>query len=397
MLKKVGTFLVLCASWILYFTSYLFPRDKKTWIFIGWHKNNEREVFADNSKYLFLHVAQNYPNIKCIWIGADEKICALLQKKGYTAYSIHSLKGIWHSLRAGYTIIDAIIQIKNWRYSGGSKVVQLWHADGIKKLSFTHKWNWGDVKKIFLKPGHFLKYHFIISSSDYIRRNFVCPSFKVTEKSVVITGLPRYDIFFKDIKDANIDIHQELAWTLARIKKMNPEKLILYAPTFRRGKNLSAQLSPLNFSKLNHFLSQHNYYLIVSLHPKFSTSNWTPKEEYSNIAFSNPGYDQYPLLKEFDMLITDYSSICIEFTLLNKPVIFYTYDIEDYRKSEGLYEEFWSHMPGPRTVTYGELVSAISTPMKEVKNDVNKKRLELFEYTDSNSSERVVRSILLRD
>ena len=392
-LLKIRTFVTLLISWILFPLSFLFPRSKKIWVFIGWQKNKDREIFADNSKYLFLHTSQHYPEIESIWIGQDQMMCNNLKKNGYKAYSIHSLAGVYYSLRAGYTIIDAVMRLPNWRYSGRSKTIQLWHADGIKKLAFTSKWTYSSFIKMILHPGSFKHFYFLIASSEYIRDNFVCPSFDVKKTKVRTTGLPRYDIFFNSVKDANIDVHTELSETLDHINQEKSEKIILYAPTFRRGKDLVEQLSPLNFKELNYFLNKKNYHLVVSLHPKFSTSNWIPEEQYSNIFFSNSGFDKYPLLSRFDLLISDYSSICIEFLLLNKPTIFYTYDIAEYRKNEGLAEKFWNHMPGSRVSTYQELVIALEADTKILMAGTSIVREEIFQYRDGNSSERVTQEI----
>lgn len=363
-------------------------------MFVGWYKNSERETFADNSKYVFLYTAQHLEDIRAIWIGADNKLCTILQERGYEAYNVHSLKGAYYSLRAGYTIIDAVMRLANWRYSGGCPTVQLWHADGIKKLTFTDKWKSSNWKKVFWSPGTYKRFSFIIASSSYIRTNFMAPSFCVEEERVRITGLPRYDSLFSEIKDADIDTHTELTKTLKTIKANDSNRILLYAPTFRRGVSLPGQLSPLNLSKLNGFLTNKNYHLVISLHPKFASSNWVPEEKYSNIFFSNPGFDQYPLLPEFDVLITDYSSTCIEFLLLNKPTIFYIYDIEEYRKNEGLAEEFWNYMPGPRVRTYEEFTKAIDTDIEVLKKGSDEVRKTIFKYRDGDSSKRVVEEIL---
>jgi CDP-glycerol glycerophosphotransferase (TagB/SpsB family) len=393
-LNKANTVLGTLVSWIIFCLSFIVPRNKHTWIFIGWHKNPEREVFADNSKYVFLNVANNHKHIRAIWIGDDEKICKVLRSHGYTAYTVRSFWGAYYSLRARYTIIDALMQRSNWRYSGGSKTIQLWHADGIKTLTQTSSWAGKKFSEIFFSPGLLRSYSFLIASSDYIAKHFTAPSFDVSVSKVKITGLPRYDVFFGDVKNAEIDLHADLALKLTEIRKGNPKKIILYAPTFRRGRTLAEQLSPINYRNLNMFLKQHNYYFVVSLHPKFATGNWIPEAAYSNVIFSNPGFDQYPLLPQFDLVVTDYSSICIEFLLLNKPTIFYTYDIDTYRKNEGIAETFWNHMPGPRVSTYGALLDALSSDLTTHTTECESVRKEIFKYFDGNASERVTQEIL---
>lgn len=393
-MTKFVTTLNIILSWIIYPLSFLFPRNNKIWAFIGWHKNVEREIFGDNAKYLFLHVSQNHKEIKTIWIGRDRKICKVLQKRGYRAYYIHSLPGIYYSLRAGLTIIDAVMQINNWRYSGGSKTVQLWHADGIKRLSFTDQWCLKNALEIFNQPGSFKSFEFIIASSEYIRDIFICPSFNVSKEKVRITGLPRHDSLLRVVKDVDIDLHGNLKLDIDRVREKGIERLILYVPTFRRGKTLKEQLSPLNFESLDQFLKQQNYHLIISLHPKFAASNWIPEKTFTNITFSNPGFDQYALFKEFDLLITDYSSICIDFIVMNKPSIFYIYDIDEYRQNEGLTEDYWRFMPGPRVTDQNELEKALSIDLETLRQKNNPARDIVIKHRDGNSSGRVTQEIM---
>ncbi len=381
-------------SWIVRGLAYLVPRDKSIWVFNGWFKGENRQTFADNSKYVFLKVSNEHKSIKAIWIGDDKHICKLLRQSGYIAHSVNSFSGIYYSLRAGCTIIDANFKINNWRLSSGSKVVQLWHADGIKKLSYTSKISFANFLKFIFKPNLFQRFSFLISSSKYISDKFTGPSFDVDSSRLKITGLPRYDAFFSTVPGQEIDIHKKLQETLESIKAKNPNKILLYAPTFRRGKSLQEQLSPIDFGCFNDYLVNQNYFLVISLHPKFAASKWVPDIKYSNIFFSNPGYDVYPLLKNFDLVITDYSSICIDFLMLNKPTIFYVYDFDEYKKNEGLADEFWNYMPGPRVKTFEDLVSALSMSSNQLLEGSTKVRSEIFTYTDAKNSERVVSEIL---
>jgi CDP-glycerol glycerophosphotransferase (TagB/SpsB family) len=374
-MQKILTGAILLLSYAVYPFSFLFPRDKRVWAFVGWHKNKEREIFSDNSKYLFLHVANTRKDIRAIWIADDDKLARILRKRGYESYSITSLKGIYYSLRAGWTIIDAVIQLHNWRYSGGSSMIQLWHADGLKNLELDGR-----------------GFRFFIASSPYIAKHFMAPSFGAPLERVRITGLPRYDIFFKNISGAEIDQHTELEEKLDAVKTKDPKKVIFYAPTFRRGKSPKAQLDHLQLEKLNDFLLKQNYFLFISLHPKFASSDWASSDR-SNIFFINPDFDKYPLLPRFDMVITDYSSTCLEFLLLDKPAIFYVYDFEEYKKDPGIPEEFWGLVPGPRVKTFEELLAALQAP-DTLGAERKRVRDILFTFERGHCAEAVTREIL---
>ena len=390
--KKALTLSDIILSRVIYVLSFLMPRDKKLWIFVGWHQNSEREIFADNSKYLFLHTANNIPSVKAVWIGRDNRICNILNKEGYDAYSIRSLKGVYYSLRAGFTFIDAFMRLENWRLSGQSKVIQLWHGKGPKKTGYSSPYSLAAYSK-FTSPNLFRKFHYFIASSDYTA-GLVSSSFRIRKEKILVSGLPKYDVLFDDIGGSRIDINMNLRNKIREARSQNFDKLIFYAPTFRP--DGSNPLMQLELAQLNNFLLKKNYFLIGSLHPKFSMKNWAPKDRFSNIHFTESGYDIYPLLKNFDLLITDYSSLAVDFLLIDKPTIFFVYDIEKYRKEMGLHEDFWDLIPGPRAYNFNQLLSALDSEM-ETSDYENKKRVakeKLFAYRDGGAAKRITEKLL---
>jgi CDP-glycerol glycerophosphotransferase (TagB/SpsB family) len=386
MISKLYTIIHLLGGWIIYILSFVAPRDKNTWIFIGWHRNEEREIFADNSKYFFLYVANNLKEIRSIWIGEDKKICKILENKGYEAYYVNSIKGIYYSLRAGYTIIDAMMKIENWKYSGNSRTIQLWHGKGPKRIIYDSPYSLPKYNKI-IYPNLFKKYDYLIASSNYTA-DFMAKSFRLKKDRVLITGLPKHDPLINNISGGEIDINMDLYEQIKKAKLKNHKKIILYAPTWRPdGTN---PISKLKLKDLDNLLNKKGYFLIGLLHPKFSAQNWIPKEKFSNIGFARSGYDIYPLLSSFDLLITDYSSVSTDFLFMNKPTIYFVYDIEKYKKDMGLYEDFWNLLPGPRAYSFEELLGLI-----EMENNENRKiaQEKLFSFIDGNASKRIVEAI----
>jgi len=113
---------------------------------------------------------------------------------------------------------------------------------------------------------------------------------------------------------------------------LKEKKNVLYVPTFRKGKKI----------KLNKIVENFNtdkYNLIVKLHPLDRKAyNYKQKE---GIIYEDK-FTSYELLDVADIIITDYSSLAIETALLNKPIYFYNYDLEEYEETTGLnfkYEE----------------------------------------------------------
>jgi len=392
--SKIKTVSSIVIAWVVYFLSYLILRDKKIWVVMGWRKDKNRELFGDNAKYFFLYATQNLKKqgIRVIWMGKDDLICRVLRDRGYEAYNIDTFKGAWFSLRAFYTIIDANFLLKNWQYSGGTRVIQLWHGKSVKKMGFNSPYGLGRYKKKLIAPNLFCKFYCLIAASKLLG-NFLVSGFKIKEDDLVITGLPRYDALFNDIENADIDIDKVLSQKLSDCKSANYEKIVLYAPTFRPdGTN---PISVVNFEDLNKVLARKNYYCLVSLHPKFATKSWQPQEKYSHIDFVASGFDLYPLLNQFDLLITDYSSLALDFLLVKVPAIMFVYDLEKYKKAMGIHEELWDLMPGPRVTSFAELLAIIDNNDSYQWSDKHTiARDTFFSFQDANSAQRVVKLLL---
>lgn len=192
MVKKIYTLLSIILAHCIHILAYIIPRSKNIWVCIGWHSNKEREIFADNSKYFFLYLQNEKPELTSVWVAKDKKLAKILQKKGYTSHYVNSFLGIYYSLRAGYTIVDARIQIPNWKFSSGSTIVQLWHGKGMKKSGHAGEYNMS--QSFFINPGFFTKYDFIVATSNNTAQ-LLSQTFNQPIEKIHITGQPRTDVF----------------------------------------------------------------------------------------------------------------------------------------------------------------------------------------------------------
>ncbi len=355
----------------IYKISCLFPRNKKVWSFIGWHKKTDGEVFADNAKYFFLFVSQNHPEIKSVWIAKSHELANKLTNLGYTSYYEKSLMGIYYQLTAGAFVIDAFLQPTNYMLSGTSKIVQLLHGKGMKKKGYSEKQD-----KI---------QDFIFNTSEFTL-NILPESFKSGSKTF-ITGYPRNDLFYKEIKDSQVDIDTLMMNHLELVR--GTKKIVMYAPTFRRGQKEFDINNSLPLDELRAFAKENNIFFILSLHNKHRSQQESTKIE-GNVGFLQES-DIYPLLKYVDIFITDYSSSFADFILLDKPLIFYPYDLEEYNKNEGLVADYKDITPGPKAFSFIELKKTILEVLRgDVYMDERLKIRNLY-HTNQNgeSSERI--------
>lgn len=388
-MNRLFTFLSICLSHLVYRLFFLVPRQKNLVVCIGWHTSKERELFADNAKYFFLYLAQHQPTIRAIWLSRDNKLPTILRARGYEAYSIHSLKGIWYALRARQTYIDAFLERSFWRYTGGSDTIQLWHGKGMKKTGHDSGYSLKSRNR-FSQPNMFAPLCALIASSSYTAK-LMASTFKAPLDKVAITGLPRNDVLFGDIKDAELDSHLPLQEKINQARQSGAGKIFLYAPTFRP--NGSNPIDTLDLAALEQVLANTNAHLFVSLHPKFARKDAVQLSSYQHIEYVEAGFDIYPQLKNIDVLITDYSSLYVDFLLLDRPIIFYTYDIDTYGVEMGLHDDFDSLTPGPHPKTINELLIALAE-----KDTYQEKRAQvrkhLFQDQDGEASKRVFTALI---
>src|SRR5690606_17372060 len=149
-------------------------------------------------------------------------------------------------------------------------------------------------------------------------------------ENVYLTGSPRNDFYF------STDAAKVVDQMRAALGLGSDQRVFLYAPTFRKNiKNHS--LSDDFFRRIQDQAEIMNFVFLIKRHPKdFSVHN---VESYSNIKdITHHVSGVQKLLLVADVLITDYSSIASDFCLLNKPIIFYTYDLAEYlEKQRGFY------------------------------------------------------------
>lgn len=391
-MSRLTTILSICVAHLIYGLSFLVPKKENLWVCVGWHTGHEREMFADNSKYFFLHVHDAHKNIRIVWLARDRALATILTEAGYEAYCIHSLKGALCALKAQYTIIDAYLENRFWKYTGGSKIIQLWHGKGMKKTGYDSAYGTRS-RSAFLQPGFFAPLSRLVATSPYIAE-LMKSTFAVPQEKIIETGLPRDDVLFRTIKGAEIDAHTELNDRINTVRTAGIKKIFLYAPTFRP--DGSNPLLSLAMAELEVALTEQNSHLLLLLHPKFARKDIGTKETFIHISYLSPGFDVYPYLKNVDVLITDYSSLYVDFLLLDRPMIFYTYDFDTYSIEMGLHEDYLSLTPGPHPKSFEELLGAIKENDTSA-DDRARVRQTLFTHCDGDSSERVFEAITTKD
>lgn len=403
----------------LYGLSFLMPRDKKIWLF----GSTFGRRFAESPRCLYLYVSQHsdaseyFKNhsidqedisingIRPVWISHNKKIADFLNENGYEAYYYHSLKGIWLALRAGVYIYDNYSKDINFWQSGGAFKFNLWHGTGNKKINHDnihdtvrHPRNkWEKWKTWLRRLSDEKPTDYILTTSDAMKPHFAS-AFAVKSDHVVVDGYPRNDLLFPyeecRIHNLMTDIEEELCEKINSLKEEG-YRIITYMPTFRDSEKKFFDV--MDMEKFNDYLKSKRLILVNKVHVKSKLKKEFEKAQYSNIINADPDTDTYTFLGLTDMLITDYSSVYTDYMLLDRPVVAFIYDWDDYSKdSRECTIRQDVYMPELQASTMDELIVNIDLlrtqdPMKDARHE---SRERMFNYLDGKSSKRLTEWII---
>lgn len=239
----------------------------------------------------------------------------------------------------------------------GQQMCQLWHAPGaFKKFGYSRK----DIRNVH--PAY-KRYTKAIVSSKSIEGCYA-EAFGIDKEKVKATGVPRTDMFFNKqfIKEKKDQLYKEYP-------NLVNKKVILFAPTYR-GKPFSDEatfdFSTLDLDKIYEKFKD-KYIFVFKWHPAIynniqrGISKMYDLSKYNGFYADMSEYrDINDLLLVTDILVTDYSSVIFDYLLVNKPVVYFTYDLEDYKQGRGLYYDFEEYVYGEVTKNTDELIEEIA-------------------------------------
>ncbi|WP_238323323.1 CDP-glycerol glycerophosphotransferase family protein [Planococcus antarcticus] len=234
------------------------------------------------------------------------------------------------------------------------KCIQLWHAAGAIK-----KFGWSDPETSARSERAKLRFQQVYDRFQYIpvgsqqMADIFSESFHVDQSHFIYTGVPQTDFYFDpDAKEKACTTLMDLYPVIAG------KKVVLYAPTFRKN-SLHSMKVQLDVKEILDKLDD-QHVLLIRLHPSIKeATNFT---EHPRVLLVNDYPHLSDLLIVSDILITDYSSIPVEFSLLGKKMIFFTYDLVDYGKTQGIWAENSLYFPGPIVKTTSEVIEHILDP-----------------------------------
>lgn len=352
--------------------SYFIPKKKNRWVFLPRHYQARYE---GNIKALINHLVVSSNDLELVCVNLPKNPNAYkfdIDPKVTVVRGLLNLRALLHILRAEVVITDAQLGF----LKGNFRLAQLWHGTGFKNIQALNAHQQRSVS-----PAKELIFVLATSESDQVRKQ---RSF-LTEK-VFVTGSPRNDIFFADRAARAFELKSELGLA-------SYGSVITYAPTFRSHKGTTA-FSDWFWPEIQRTLEKTNSVFVVKKHPNDSQLN-VPTGFKNIVDLSERTRDVQELLLITDVLVSDYSGIVTDFALLDRPIVFYIFDYEEYiKKSRDFYYDLKTTLPGPFIESEGDLVHKLGD-LSWAKERGYQSRYQNFvktfqAYKDGGSSERVV-------
>ena len=322
------------------FLSLFCKRDKKLIVFCAMHC----KTFDSNSKFLFLHFLQNEPDftVKFV-INDDEKREALIKQYGNHFIDTRTKEGKRIAIKAATWVVSWLdLPIGGLFLNCRRFVLHLGHGTPLKGIGLAEK-DGKFIKRLYYKLNN-TNISCSLASSEFVS-HIIAKCMGFSTKRVIITGQPRTDpVFDKPLE-------------LPEIKK--DECNILYAPTWRQHSQIKLfPFADFDLKKLEEFLVDNNIHIFIRFHPAYEETIPQDIMSIKNISlFSAKKYNEVmDYINCFDALITDYSSIYLDYMLLERPIVFLPYDLKEYEDSVGFTMDYMENTPGPKPLTFEDFL-----------------------------------------
>ncbi len=341
------------------FLDYLWPKDDRIWIF---GSNNGRKIDG-NPKALYDRLSSD-PSLRCFYITRDHR-------PGYHTLPFKSLRPLFLFLRARYLVISHGLWDTGFlKPSREKKIIETWHGIPVKPIGFSIINPTIDYCKMLKEHAKIID-SFLVSS-EYVAQIFN-ESLHINPRKFLLTGQPRNDLLIQ--KKARTPIS-----TLIDLPEAD-SRIVLYAPTFRdSGANPFFNFPDFDLSGLIDFLNENNITLLLRPHISDSSNVQPFLNERIKLFSSEQCPEMNESLADIDLLITDYSSIFIDYLLLDRPILFTCTDFRQYTLTERgqlLVDDYPNWIPGPDVRTQEILLQELKKALIQKEDRWQKRRKDL--------------------
>jgi len=378
----------------------LVPRDPDRWV-VG-----SAFGLADGALALAGQVREDAPRVRLTWLTRDAAEERAARARGIRSAPRGSLGGWWATLRAGVVVVTHGFGDVNRFGSHGATVVQLWHGAPLKRLHLDSPaalrlpvvGGWGPARTVLramYRRGTSRISVLPVSSPAVVPR--MASAFAVDPAVVPVLGEPRTDVLFAG---AQADRVQSARNRLERtVGELGGATTVLYAPTWRDGDPDPGIPSAAEWRAIDAWLESHDAVLLVRPHP-LGAGDYAHPSPRVRLLTSADEPEVNAILWAVDALVTDYSSVLVDFAATDRPVVYFAPDVEAYSRSRGLYEDYDDLSGGHVERTWAQVLSRLDGVLGDGPDRLGAQAASralaarFHEHTDGRSAARVVRHVL---
>jgi CDP-glycerol glycerophosphotransferase len=322
------------------------PRNARLWAF------GRKSGFGEGPLRVLEEVRRRHPDIRVVWLAQNAHDLSLAEAAGVESYLKTSFRALWVTVRAAVLVITHGLGDVFRPAAPGARVIQLWHGTPLKLIGLDAPSTYqiggnclGRALGALLIWPYRATYRIptvYVAASVLSARRFQS-AFGIAESKLLKIGDPRCDC----LQVANgaearamARVHLAKLWAEQDL----PERLFLYAPTWRDGDVDPGVPSSEERAVISEVCRRLNAYLVIRSHPHGYGMDGLSSDTVAAQCFrflpAEAINDATPYLHGIDGLVTDYSAIAIDYALLERPIYFFAPDLADYVKARGLYEPY---------------------------------------------------------
>jgi CDP-glycerol glycerophosphotransferase (TagB/SpsB family) len=405
MLKQAMILLSGLIGWLLLAPiALLIPRRRDWLVVIGMGSGK----FIDNAKYFLVQGGPLLcPAVRVAFLTEHRDVAMLLSRHDREVLCYPSWRAAWFLLRCSVVVVDSgdwLFRMRRFLLLG-AKTVQLWHGANLKRIGLDKMRHEASGRTWLSSPlfmrlrilngllnGKQVRYSVVVSPSAFYEREVFRKA--IPARHHLVAGYPRNT--FGEFEDAG---SRHLAWLNVNdaVRDALPSwaqqgrRIVIVTPTFRDSRATALGIDAAVAEMLDSWCEKQRVEMVFKFHP-FERGAASIGGRHLHLC--DPASDIYPLLPLSHALVTDYSSIYMDYLLQDKPIVFFVPDLEDYVRQDRQFQfDFHEMTPGPKARTWRELLVALEEQWREDGYAIERARLRKLAFDGMEQREAVPKLI----
>lgn len=375
------------------------PRTADRWVF------GSAVGIADGALALWERAAADHQ--PALWLTGSDDEAAEAARRGITHLPRSSWRGFWATTRARFVVITHGFGDANRYGASGAYVIQLWHGIPLKRLGLdTPATTDGGVLGSTAFVSRMLEIFYrrtqrhirLLPAASHLVRGRLESAFGLGDGAVVVTGEPRVDsLSAPDPAARRVQARTVMAARTGHLDEAT--RVVLYAPTWRDGEPDPAIPTDEEWAALERTLVVADAVLLVRAHP-LGVGEYPAPSRHIRLCGSDLVSDITPMLVGVDVLITDYSSLVYDASLVPVPAVFFAPDLDAYARHRGFYGTYADVAGTDYATTWSEVTAQVLATLEQPEEYERRRAraaelsAHVHDFSDGANTDRVYRAAL---